>query len=478
MNGHCETKLTFGLTLLAVVGATMLAACAPSVSDLGVGGRNESGGVDAPPVAGMDEDWGLEPNRLNYFEGLLKGEAQRQVLCSRGNQDRVSKWLCPTDGSPAPTINKLEDVLVGLQLKDPAQPANMLFAISGHSSSLVTRKTTSINPRAVIFTAQGTVDYVALGFVRGDGFAEIVAFDPAKQDLNFFLLKIEKACDPECSNVDRFGPEAEKNWTLATVYGDQDLKNTVLDCLQCHQPGGLQAKRMLRMQELQDPWTHWFRANRPSVALLNEFQAAHPNEDYAGIPANLIRNSDPADLEKFVRGGGFDLQPNQFRTANIAAEGPRGPVWMSLYEKTLIGEMIAVPYHQISPYDPAKITAASESYKAVVAGTAAADTMADMTDVFLDSAIADLGFTAAPGLTAKQIVQHRCGTCHNGTFPGVSRNNFVVSDFPANLTEPMRQKVLQRITLPHSSRLRMPPLMFSELSADQIALIQTELGAP
>lgn len=369
-------------------------------------------------------------------------------------------------------------MLVGLRLKDPAQPGNMLFAISGHSSSLVTRKTTSINPRAVIFTPPNTIDYVALGFVRGDGFAELVAFDPVEQDLNFFLLRIEKACDPECSNAERFGPEAETNWTSVTVYGDQDIKNTVLDCLQCHQPGGLQARRILRMQELEDPWTHWFRANRPSVALLNEFQAAHPNEDYAGIPANLIRNSDPADLEDFVRDGGFALQPNQFITDAIAAEGPRGPTWMALYEKTLIGEMISVPYHQISPYDPQKVTAASESYKAVMSGTAAADTMPDMTDVFLDEALADMGFTAAPGLDAKQIVMHRCGTCHDGTFPGISRNNFVASDFPDNLTEAMRQKVLQRITLPHSSRLRMPPVLFSELSADQIALIQQELGAP
>lgn len=108
MNAHYENKLTFGLTLLAVVGATLLAACTPTVQDMGIGGRNENGGVDAPPVAGMEEDWGLEPDRLDYFEGLLRGEAQRQVLCSRGNQDRVSMWLCPTDGSAPPVITRLD----------------------------------------------------------------------------------------------------------------------------------------------------------------------------------------------------------------------------------------------------------------------------------------------------------------------------------------------------------------------------------
>ncbi len=458
-----------------------LAACSPSVSDLGMKGGSSDGPVDAPPVSGLGEDWGLEPKRLDYFEGLLAGDAQRQSLCSRGNADRLTKWWC---AEPRPTVTKLEDVLIGLNLKNPANLGAMRFAISGHSSSLVTRKTSVLNPRAIIFNPANAnaPDYIALGFVRGDGFAEIAAKDPVKNDLNFFVIRFKKACDPECGNAMRFGPDAERDWVSVDIYGDQDLKNTVLDCLQCHQPGGVTARRMLRMQELQDPWTHWFRDNRPSVALLDQFQAAHPNEDYAGIPANLIRNSDPADLEDFVRGGGFDAQPNEFPTDTIATQLQQNPnqvppAWMAIYQHSLAGAQIAVPFYEISPYDPAKVLSASEAYKGVVIDKTMPDSaLPELNELFREDALGYLSFRAGDMLaTSKEVVQHRCGTCHNGTFPGISRNNFDINQYPDGLSPEMKAKILQRIAMPKSSRLRMPPLFFSELTPDQIGLIQQEL---
>ena len=457
--------------------AALLGACAaPSVSDLG-GGNGNNGGADDPtpipsPVAIPDNNGEINA-RLDYFELLPKGETQRQALCARGNNDRLSKWLC---GTTPPTIGKLDDVLIGLALKDPANLANMQFAISGHSSSLVMRRTTPLNPRAVILTPAGTTDYTALGFVRGDHLAEVAAFDPIKQDINFFLIRYEKPCDPDCPNSERFSPETESGWQNVTVYGDQDLKNTPLDCLQCHEPGGIGSKRMLRMQERQTPWTHWFRSNRPSVALMNEFQAAHPNEDYAGIPAARIVNSDPAKLEKLVEGAGFSVQPNEFNTALIEQEG-RGPTWLALYNNALMGAMISVPFYKIDPADPTKLAAASAGYLAVKNGTATPDTVPDMTALYPDTELGDLGFHAGDALTTGQgVVQHRCGTCHNGTFPGITRNNFVVADFPANLDPNMRLKILQRIRLSDKSRLRMPPAMFSDLTEAEKLMVEHDLG--
>ena len=458
--------------------STALLACSPQVTDMGDGFGPGSKGKDGPappPVAGISDDWGIEPTRLDYFEPLLRGDAQWQSLCQRGNQDRVSKFFCQT---PRSEITSLDQLITGLGLRN-AQ-GQMLFAISGHSSSLVTTKTSVLNPRAIIFTAPGTPDYVAMGFVRGDGFAELAAFDPLKQDINFFVVKIHKACDPECSNFERFSPEAERNWQGVTVYNDQDLKNTPLDCLQCHQPGGVTARRMLRMQELQDPWTHWFRDNRPSVALLNTFQEYHPGEDYAGIPAARIPDSDPADLEDFVRAAGFDLQPNEFQTDQIATELQQNPTavpptWMAQFQKSLDGNDISTPFYMISPYDEAKVDELGAKYAAIMAGTLAPSEMPDMTEMFRDDAMGYLGFRAADGLDAAGVIKHRCGTCHNGDFPGISRNNFDVADFPNNLTPEMKAKILQRITLPETSRLRMPPLMFSKLTPDQIGAIQTEL---
>ena len=51
---------------------------------------------------------------------------------------------------------------------------------------------------------------------------------------------------------------------------------------------------MLRMQELEDPWTHWFRSDRPGgLTLLQDYFRAHAtDEDYMGIPGVLIAKSD------------------------------------------------------------------------------------------------------------------------------------------------------------------------------------------
>ena len=475
-------KRTLLLSFSYAAIAALTISCTPSVSGLdgdpGSGGGSGGGQVDPPPVGGMDDDWGLEPKRLDYFEPLLKGDAQWSALCSRDNADRVTQFFCQT---PRPQITSLDDLLVGLRLKDPANPGDMLFAISGHSSSLVTTKTTVINPRAIIFTQPNEPDYVALGFVRGDGFAELAAFDTVNQRINFFLVKIHKACDPDCSNFERFSTEAETNWTGVTVYGDPDIKNTALDCLQCHQPGGLDAPRILRMQELQDPWTHWFRDNRPSNTLLAKFQEYHPGEDYAGIPANRIADSDPADLEDFVRDGGFDNQPNEFQTEQIETElaaNPNAvpPTWLAQYERSLAGLEISTPFYLISPYDEAKVDAAGLAYREILEGTRPDTDMPEMTHLFRDDAMAYLGFTAGKDLDAKGIVQHRCGTCHNGLFPGISRNNFDVNDYPDNLPPDMAAKILQRINMPETSRFRMPPLMFSKLTDEQIATIEADLN--
>lgn len=470
-------KRILALSLLA------LAACTPQVSDLGPDGGNggkNSGHTDPPEVAGIDDDWGLEPKRLDYFEPLLKGDAQWASLCGQGNADRVTTFFCQT---PRPNITSLEQLLVGLGLKNPAQPNNMLFALSGHSSSLVTTKTTVINPRALIFTAPGVVDYVALGFVRGDGFAELAAFDTVNQRINFFVVKINKPCDPDCSNFERFSPAAETGWTGVTVYSDQDVKNTALDCLQCHQPGGASAQRILRMQELQDPWTHFFRANRPSNVLLQKFQQYHPGEAYAAIPAANIANSDPADLEDFVRDGGFGNQPNEFATDQIATElaaNPTAipPTWLEQYNRSLAGTEISTPYFKIDPYDPQKVDEAGLAYREIIEGTRPVTDMPEMTHMFRDDALEHLGFTAKSDLDAKGVIDHRCGTCHNGKFPGISRNNFNVADFPNNLSAEMRDKILLRINMPETSRFRMPPLMFSKLTDEQIMKVETELLTP
>ena len=101
----------------------------------------------------------------------------------------------------------------------------------------------------------------------------------------------------------------------------------------------------------------------------------------------------------------------------------------------------------------------------------------DMTALFSQSEFGDLGFQASPLATSgTMVVQHRCGYCHDGLFPGTSRNNFDVSEFPAQLSSLEQANILARIRLPVSDLARMPPSQFTDLTEAQIEMIEISLG--
>ena len=453
-----------------------------------------------------------------YFQSLASGSTQTAALCARGNQDRFAQWYCGTH----PTITSIDDVLIGLGLKDPASPFSMNFAMTGQSASIVGRFTTPINPRVIVFspvvfgTNQGPStgggsggvgdppfptgglgsagNFVAFGYTRGNELAEIAAFDPTKQDVNFYLLKYTQSCDPNCSNVDLYTPKTESGWVSVTVYGDADLQNTPLDCLQCHEPGGKGAPRILRMQERQFPWMHWFGGEvfegggvpptntadagpiaSPTPMLEQKFLNAHQGEDYGGVPSQSIFGSAPFNLEGLIESAGYAPQPNEFDSGSIQSEG-RGAIWEALYANAVAGQAISVPFYDSDPTDPRYLAEATRLYMAIRAG-GDASIAPDMSAVFAEQNLGDLGFratdSAKDGLT---VVQHRCGTCHDGRFPGISRNNFDWHDFPNNLPAGERDKILMRIRLTDDNVYKMPPTLFSSLTEHQKQLIEQALG--
>ncbi len=434
----------------------------------------ELGDKAAPPPGFVVPEPGAE--RLDYLADLPQGDAQRSSLCARNHQDRFSEWYC---GAGQPAVGDLASIVSALGLTPARTGTQSNFALTGHSSSLVARETTVLNPRAILFTPPGTADFTSLGFVRGGGLVEVAAFDTVAQELHFYLVSYDLPCEPNCENADKYLPGNESGWTDVSVYEAADLKNTAVDCLQCHQPGGANAERILRMQELEDPWTHWFRPTRGSRVLLDTFLAAHPGESYATIPSALIDDSDPQDLEDFVRDAGFSNQPNAFDGRAVNNDDPAvttpNATWLGLYAAAVAGSAISPPYFAISPYDAGKVATASDAYRQVVAGAEPASALPDLHHLFREDAAAHLGFTAAPNLSAQQIVAHRCGTCHDGSFPGISRNAFVVGDFPNNLSADMKARVLERITLPRTSVKRMPPAIFSDLTEEQKDLIRAAL---
>src|SRR5205823_1336154 len=173
------------------------------------------------------------------------------------------------------------------------------------------------------------------------------------------------------------------------------------DCTQCHQPSGPDGEKLLRMQELTDPWTHFFRADRPGgKALLADFHAAHgDDEGYGFVPAALIDKSDPRQLEFLVERNGFADQPNPFDTGAIEAEVealaplqpainvPVGasPTWRLLYVTAAAGLAIPVPYHDVKVTDPSKLTAMSDAYRQFKAGQLPREKFPSIRDVFLDA---------------------------------------------------------------------------------------------
>ena len=86
--------------------------------------------------------------------------------------------------------------------------------------------------------------------------------DSRARTLHFYLLHTQPACGPwwNCDVQATFGPGSEAGWQNVTVYAEEDLRDTVLDCLHCHEPGGhdwirgVGTQRVLLMQERGAPW--------------------------------------------------------------------------------------------------------------------------------------------------------------------------------------------------------------------------------
>ncbi|MBS2012775.1 MAG: hypothetical protein JST00_07810 [Deltaproteobacteria bacterium] len=504
-------------TLSASCVFAIVAACSTTSPDEAPGGPDQpgasspegsGGGGQAPGGAtpGGEAKPGEKPRTLDdVLADLPSGKAQLDILCARGGDNRVTKAFCAPGAKMPNSIMELAQA-VGLGFPQPNRTGrnnngtggNPGFAVSGHSSSLVARFVSSINPRAIVFSPGNgrEADFVAMGFTRGEQFAEIVAKDPSKNELRFFLFAFEQACNAtkSCKPGDLLTPAVEKNFTKVTVYEDRDVKNTILDCTQCHQPNGPSTPKMLRMQELQNPWTHFFRDNTPGgQSLIADYQAAHgTTEDLGPIPGALVASSEPANLEDFVRGAGFDTQPNEFQTSRIEQEvrqsSPAQPAnnaspgtsttWQALYDKSTNGVFIPPPYHDVKVTDPTKLAAATQAYAAFRAGSMPAAALPDFrgNGIMLESKMWAMGFAAKPGLDGKQLLVQTCQQCHNDKLDQtITRAKFDVTKL-ATMDRAEKDKAIERLKLAATDPLKMPPERFRTLSSDDITKIVSELS--
>lgn len=399
------------------------------------------------------------------LHGLKTGEEQIALVCARnaGKVNKVITAFCVNKIRPKSLVEFQQ--ALGLAITNPALTqrnqngtgGNPAFAFQGHSSSLVGRFTSAINPRAILLSTEvlnnnnPNPNFVVMGFVRGEQFVEIAVNNPATPgQVDFFLAGFTQACNTppnHCTVGELLTPAVESNWTSFTLYQDEDLKNTIVDCKHCHQPEGVTGPKILRMSELRNPWTHWFRDNTAGINLINDYYAAHgQDEAYAGVPGPMIRASDPQKVENLVRGNGFQqLQAvHEFQTNTIQnevqASSPAQPAdntipgrsatWDAMFQRVVQGQTIPIPYHDVKVTEPALLATYTQQYQAFKAGTVSVKDFKDHRDVLRpdQKQRADMGFAVAPGTSPQDTLMLACAQCHNSKLdPAISRSKFNVN---------------------------------------------------
>jgi hypothetical protein len=417
--------------------------------------------------------------------------------------DLVTKVFCQDlkPGGVMPTPQGLADLLalLGLSFKDPnggnGVGGNPGFAILSHSSALTARKVTTVTPTVFVFTpppadgSKPTGQYAFLAFDPGEQFVETAVLDPTVNTVNFYVIFFDQACNAApggCTNADLLTQKLITGWSNVRVFEmTTSLGNTIFDCHVCHQTDNAKDP-ILRMQEIEPPFTHWMSAaTAGGRALLADFHAMYgTTQDYGPVPAALIDKSDPSKMAAFINQAGF-VQPNEFRSAEIEAEiaqaNPQQPMvnvprgasttWQALYDEAAAGAFIATPYHDVKVTDPQKLATATTLYKQWLGGTNSA--FPDLRDTFLDDGLRDMGFAPKLELDGRGMLAQMCQQCHNSNLDmTISREKFLV-DRIDQMSRDEKNVAIARLGLDPSTRLRMPPPLYrtlTEYEREQIVL--------
>ena len=432
-------------------------------------------------VDGCAED-DLSAPAMTYIEPepLVVGEAQQRRLCGRGRSDVVLDVFCRRE---PPVITGLADLRETLDLDDPALP----FAMNAHSTALPSRAVSAINPRIFfIREPKPGVELLILAYVRGEPLAEMVTRDRVTGELQFYVFKFERACGEDCTPGDELTEVAESGWERYDVYAEEDLANSPIDCRVCHQPYGPDTAKILRMQELEPPWNHWFyNAAMSGRAVFDDYYAAKGDETFAGYVGDEVEASQPGVLAAAVYFANPYPQPNLFVSAKIerevnasaAARGGNQPkdnavpgeseTWNKIYERAKRGEVISVPYHDVKVTDANKLAGMVAAYTDYREGRLPREELPDIRDVHPDdeALLARMGFATEPGMNGEQILLQACAQCHNDRLDQtVSRARFNVD--LRKMSREQKERAIARVMLPLENPGVMPPARFRRLSED------------
>ena len=412
---------------------------------------------------------------------LAHGDEQTARLCASKRDDLISDLFC---SGRAPRITSLAELLALLGVDPRNHAGTRGFAITGHSTGLSKRSVSAINPRVIFMHVESPSEPpLAVAFTRGETMVEIVTRSRPSGELQFYAIAFTLPCSEAergCSPGELLTSAIERDWQRVDVYHEEELKNTAIDCRVCHQTEGLGTAKLLRMQELEISWTHWFDAQtRGGRALIADFHAFHGDAPFAGIPGELITYAAGGLAAAFVRIGGSPIQPNEFKSKEIeievervAPEQPannqvrgRSETWQRLYEVALRAEAIPLPYHDVKITDPHKLARMQQTYAEYRAGRIARSALPDIRDVLPDDPVvlAEMGFMLDERLEDRALLTAACGLCHNGRLDqSLSRARFHLD--LERLSPAEKQLAIERLRLPGHDLLAMPPRRIFELS--------------
>ncbi len=419
-----------------------------------------------------DEPGVLAPSVMAKFLPAAPGAA----LCARGNDDRVSRYFCQV---PAPTPTSLRELEAGLGLL-PEAPG-VAFTLTAHSTALGTRGVNPLNPRAIIFDGVprdrlSRRRFLALGFTRGEPVVELVTKDETTQALRFFVVVFSQACDAtaSCTTADRLTEATESDWRSTTLYEDRDLENTALDCIRCHQPEGPGTPRILRMQELRFPWTHFLAPKDQSVSgfeLVRDYFTAHTvSEPYAGVPGALVlERSDPNLLSQLLAQEDSGQQPNEFAgfTINLEREATgSSATWTALATRAASGEAIPAPWWGLRVTNPTTQAAAAEQFQKAIRERHHG-AVPDLRTLHTEEVERATGVRPLTGATGQEVLVQACAQCHQPKRnQQLSRARFDVLQL-STLSPAERRLAVERMRLPESDVLHMPPSLTTVLTDDE-----------
>jgi len=460
------------------------------------GGRDEggrdSGGRDS---GGRDGGGATDAGTMDAGKktGSRTGPLVRPAFCDSPKNDAVHDAFCADDAPPVADLLTFERLL-GFDLQKTSASDDGVSSMDGGwddhagegggyaelssravllglSTALSGRMVSPINPRAILI---GEETFIA--YQRGVQQVEVATHDRDSSEFNFYLASFEQACNADgCSHGDLFTERVEQNWTRLSLQDDEELKNSPLDCRQCHQRG--RETPILLMRELEGPWNHFFTNDyndEPQTLfpepmgreLVEDYRRARGDEPYAGLPISVVRGTAGLTLQARVDRhqpllfDGNDILNERWPWADggFAQQPERSATWDKNYESFRRGETLQLPHYQTRPTDPEKQARLTERYTQYRSGVISAEELPDLADIYPDDPVmrAEIGLQTAPDDSPVTLLITACGSCHNDVLDQtISRARFNID--LATMDEAERKLAVERVLRAPQDPGVMPP---------------------